>query len=188
MRRAERQEQVLRAAARAFARDGFSATSMEDVAAEAGITKLIVYRHFASKEDLYRAALERTSRRLAEEFAAGVASGGRGAAVRSLLTVAREDPAGFVLVYRHAARETQFAGYAAQVRPYAVELARRLLPDAVARSPLAPWAAESVVGHLVDAVLNWVELGRPADDERFIAVVAAGVPALVDAWGRTIRD
>jgi AcrR family transcriptional regulator len=31
---------------------------MDDVAARCGVTKLIVYRHFASKEDLYRAILQ----------------------------------------------------------------------------------------------------------------------------------
>jgi len=47
--RADRQAQLLRAAATAFARAGFAATSMDDVAAEAGVTKLIVYRNFDSK-------------------------------------------------------------------------------------------------------------------------------------------
>ena len=69
--RDERQAPILRAAAAAFARTGFAGTSMDDVAAEAGITRLIVYRHFDSKEDLYRAVLERVTDRLREEFLAG---------------------------------------------------------------------------------------------------------------------
>ena len=57
---------------------------MDDVAAAAGITRLIVYRHFPSKEALYVAVLEGVRDRLAEET---VASFGRGehAAVRALL-------------------------------------------------------------------------------------------------------
>ena len=55
--RAERRDVLLRAAARAFARAGFVHTSMEEIAAAAGITRLIIYRHFASKEALYRAVL-----------------------------------------------------------------------------------------------------------------------------------
>ncbi|MBA2625619.1 MAG: helix-turn-helix transcriptional regulator, partial [Acidimicrobiia bacterium] len=110
--RADRAASIRRGAATAFARAGFAATSMEDVAAAAGITKLIVYRHYESKEELYRAVLVRVSARLAEELADGLEHARRGAGVRALLTVAREDPDGFVLLWRHAAREPQFAAYA----------------------------------------------------------------------------
>ncbi|HYD10163.1 MAG TPA: helix-turn-helix domain-containing protein, partial [Acidimicrobiales bacterium] len=49
--REDRAASILRGAADAFAHGGFAATSMEDVAAASGITKLIVYRHFGSKEE-----------------------------------------------------------------------------------------------------------------------------------------
>ena len=59
--RTERREQILTAATRAFARSGFAATSLDAVAAEAGVTHVILYRHFASKADLYRSVLNRTT-------------------------------------------------------------------------------------------------------------------------------
>src|SRR5687768_1895498 len=113
--REERQASILRGAAQAFARAGFAGTSMDDVAAAAGITKLIVYRHFDSKDELYRAVLQRVSSRLAEELVAALEQPQpRAIGARVLLTVAREDPDGFVLLWRHAAREPQFAAYAAE--------------------------------------------------------------------------
>src|SRR3982750_3954529 len=99
--RPARREAILAAAAGAFAGTGFAATSMEDVAAASGITKLIVYRHFESKEELYRAVLARVSDRLAANFAGALESerpGGVGA--RSMLATAREGPDGFVLLWR----------------------------------------------------------------------------------------
>ena len=48
LRRAERREQILAAATRAFARADFTATSLDHIAAEAGITRVILYRHFDS--------------------------------------------------------------------------------------------------------------------------------------------
>src|SRR3954470_6565918 len=72
--RDERQAQLLSAAATAFAHAGFAGTSMEDVAATAGVTKLIVYRHFDSKDELYRAVLTQVATRLREEFEAGLAA------------------------------------------------------------------------------------------------------------------
>src|SRR4051812_50069115 len=74
LRRDERQAQLLSAAATAFAHAGFAGTSMEDVAATAGVTKLIVYRHFDSKDELYRAVLTQVATRLREEFEAGLAA------------------------------------------------------------------------------------------------------------------
>jgi hypothetical protein len=45
LRRAERCTQILDAATRASAHSGFVTTSLDEVAAEAGITHMILYRH-----------------------------------------------------------------------------------------------------------------------------------------------
>jgi AcrR family transcriptional regulator len=50
---------ILDAARTVFSRDGYAASSVDDVAAEAGIAKGTVYLYFKSKEDLYLAALLR---------------------------------------------------------------------------------------------------------------------------------
>ena len=111
----------------AFAGGGFAATSMEDVAAAAGVTRLIVYRHFESKEALYEAVLAQVTERLALGFGAYREQGmlGSEAAVRAFLEGAREDPAAFSLLWRQAAREARFADHAAGVRAGAVEVPGR---------------------------------------------------------------
>lgn len=55
----ERRILLLEAAARVFGRRGFDATRMVDVAAEAGVAKGLLYRHFPSKDALFEALLER---------------------------------------------------------------------------------------------------------------------------------
>jgi AcrR family transcriptional regulator len=50
-----RRRQILDAAARCFARDGFHRTSMLDVVRECGISAGLVYRYFASKDDVIAA-------------------------------------------------------------------------------------------------------------------------------------
>ena len=184
--RAERREAILKAAASAFAHKGFSATSMDDVAAEAKITKLIVYRHFESKEDLYEAVLERVSGRLAEEFVDAITRDptGRGLGVRTLLTVAREDPDGFVLLWRHAAREPQFADHAERFRAQAVTLARTLLTRAgiTGDRRIQKWQAELMMSFLVDAVLHWLEVGAPKRDAEMIELTTEASTAIVRSW------
>src|SRR5918998_6721905 len=62
--RAARREQILAAATEAFARAGFAATSLDDIAEEARISKVILYRHFQSKADLYLAVLDQALQRM----------------------------------------------------------------------------------------------------------------------------
>jgi len=50
-----RRRQILDGAARCFARNGFHATSMQDVLKEAGLSAGAVYRYFSSKEELIAA-------------------------------------------------------------------------------------------------------------------------------------
>ncbi len=56
---AERRELILRAAMNRFGATGYDATRLEDIAADAGVTKPILYRHFGSKKGLYLAVLDR---------------------------------------------------------------------------------------------------------------------------------
>jgi AcrR family transcriptional regulator len=182
--RAARRDSILKGAAAAFAEKGYAGTSMEDVASAAGITKLIVYRHFASKEELYDAVLEGVSERGREVFIAGLQAGRPGSgAVRALLTMAREDPASFTLLWRHAVREPQFAEHAGSIRQRGVDAAEALLASGgVGAGPMRRWAAETIMSYLVASVLHWLEEGRVADDEAFVERVTRSLPALVRAW------
>src|SRR5580700_5480746 len=50
---------LIQSAEKAFARDGFEAAKLEDIAKDAGYTRGAVYANFDSKEDLFLALLER---------------------------------------------------------------------------------------------------------------------------------
>lgn len=50
-----RRQEILRAALRCFARDGYHGTTMDDVVAEVGLSKGAVYQYFDGKEALFRA-------------------------------------------------------------------------------------------------------------------------------------
>ena len=68
-----------------------------------------------------------------------------------------------------------------QLRERSVDASRALLAGQV-RPDLYEWAAQTIVDHLVDAVLNWLEYGAPARDEEFVALATAGARAGIRAW------
>ncbi|MDE3074509.1 MAG: helix-turn-helix transcriptional regulator, partial [Chloroflexota bacterium] len=62
------------AALRCFARTGFYSTSMEEVAAEAGVSKGTPYLYFDSKAELYRALYDWWNCGLSDRIDAAVAA------------------------------------------------------------------------------------------------------------------
>jgi AcrR family transcriptional regulator len=65
---AARRQQVLDAARRCFIRDGFHATSMQDVIAEAGLSVGAVYRYFPSKGSLVVGVAEQLATGIAKQL------------------------------------------------------------------------------------------------------------------------
>ncbi|MGI8794776.1 MAG: TetR/AcrR family transcriptional regulator [Acidimicrobiales bacterium] len=182
--RAARRETILRGAAAAFASKGYAATSMEDAAAASGITKLIVYRHFPSKEALYDAVLERVADQLRDQFRDRYTEGRPGlTSVAALVSVADEDPAAFTLLWRHAMREPQFAEHAEGIRQRAVRAAEALLASAgVDLGASHRWAAATAVSYLIGAILEWLDEGRPSSADTLAQMLATSLPPMVLAW------
>ena len=55
----ERREQLIDVARELFAEKGFDATSIEEVASRAKVSKPVVYEHFGGKEGLYAVIVDR---------------------------------------------------------------------------------------------------------------------------------
>jgi AcrR family transcriptional regulator len=64
----ERRDEVLQAAAVAFAHGGYEGTSTQDVATRAGISQPYIFRLFGTKKELFIAVVEDCNRRTAETF------------------------------------------------------------------------------------------------------------------------
>ena len=54
----DRRKQLIDVAIDLFSRKGFGGTTTREIAAAAGVTEAIIFRHFATKQDLYTAILE----------------------------------------------------------------------------------------------------------------------------------
>jgi AcrR family transcriptional regulator len=162
LRRAERREQILAGATRAFAAKGFAATSLDDVADSAEVSKVLLYRHFESKTDLYRAVLDRAATRL--DAAVGTDNFNEGT-IPKLVQAASEDPDGFRLLFRYVAREPEFRDVTDALTKEATDSAWRHLSALIPDASWAAWASELIPTVTVEAVIAWLDAGQPHPDE-----------------------
>ncbi len=189
--RARRREQILAAATEAFARSGFAATSLDDIAAEAGVTRAVLYRHFDSKTDLYQAVLDRMCARL-DAHVADPAGGFTDASIDGLLEAAAESPAGFRLLFQHALREPEFSEriekfrepeFKERIEKFRADITAAAFLQIAALVPdegLARWAAQLAPVVAIEAVIAWLDAGQP-DPDRAAARVRQVVTGVIGA-------
>ena len=172
MPRAERREQILAAATRAFARGGFAKTGLDVVAAEAGVTPAILYRHFASKADLYREVLDSAYARLREATGADHFDD---ASIPAVVHAGAANPDAFRLLFRHASREPEFRDVIDSLQSGWTEITNRYL-TAITDDRWRSWAARLLPTLTTDAVIAWLDAGQPDPDH-----AAARIRHIVDA-------
>lgn len=98
--RDQRREQLLAASLAAFASRGVELTTMDTIAGQAGVSKPLVYRHFANRVEALLAVVEQQSAALMsalEDAAAG--GGGLHPLIVEYLAFAERSPQGFRLLF-----------------------------------------------------------------------------------------
>jgi len=156
---AERREQLLQVALETFADKGFHDTSMNEVAEAAGVTKPVLYQHFASKKALYDELVDEMGARLERTIFEAVSNAGG---------PRQQVEAGFRAYFRWAVGQ----GAAFRVLFSDRTRADRDLADAVAR-------VEAVVA---ERVASLIDIDGLSDDERH--VLAYGVVGIAEATSR----
>lgn len=184
MRRPERRAQILDAATRAFARAGFVATSLDDVAAEAGLTRVMLYRHFESKADMYRAVLDRACVRLAESVGGDTFDDD---SIPALLRAASADPDAFRLLFHHAAREPEFRALTDTLTAASAEIAQANLAQRIPAGPWLDWAARLIPTFTTEAVIGWLDAGQP-DPELAADRISRAVHGIIQAASPTVVE
>lgn len=165
--RAARREQLLTAATGAFARAGFQATGLDEVAAATGVSRAILYRHFASKTDLYQAVLDRARARVQAAVGAPPYTE---RIIDDLLAAAADDEDAFRVLFAHAGREPAFR---AQVDAFTADMAstaHHQLAASIPSSAWAHWASHLAPTVTIAAVLAWLDAGRPDPDVAAIRI------------------
>jgi AcrR family transcriptional regulator len=75
MSSAQRREQLIAIGRQLFAERGFDATSIEEVAVRAKVSKPVIYEHFGGKEGLYAVVVDREVRALLDRISSALTAG-----------------------------------------------------------------------------------------------------------------
>jgi AcrR family transcriptional regulator len=162
LKRPERRRALIEAAARAFARRGFAATSLEDVAAEAGVSRVLIYRHFESKTKLYEAVLADISDQL--RAATGHPNHVAPTSLEGLVAVAQQNPDGLRLFVRQAGQEPEFRWHADELRVAMQATAEPYLKELIPDKAQLRWASGLIPTIALEAVIAWLDAGSPSPE------------------------
>jgi AcrR family transcriptional regulator len=130
--RAVREQQMLDAAVQMFSANGYHETSMDAIAAQAQISKPMLYLYYGSKEELFGACLSRELSRFIEAVRADVDIKGSPREVLrrtigSVLHYIDANRASWIVLYTQATSSQAFAHTVREGRGRIIDLVARLL-------------------------------------------------------------
>jgi AcrR family transcriptional regulator len=181
----ERRATILRAAGALFARDGYAGTRLDDVAAAAGVTKPIVYRHFESKKALYLALLAKHEDDLPgffERVAGAPPDLSPEALVRAILErwldYVRENRHAWVMLFRDSSGDDEIRAVRRRVSARAREVMAAFVAqragERIPSDQVEP-TAELLTSGLAGLALWWID--NPDVPKRALVDVAARMSA-----------
>jgi AcrR family transcriptional regulator len=170
----ERRRQILDAAVRVFARTGYHASRVGDIAEEAGVAHGLLYHYFTSKEAVLQTIFRENWGALIERFRAVEAADEPAhekleGIAKILLRTWRNDPALVTVMVREVARSQQLQGQVEEVRE-AFAIVQRVIEEGQAagdfradlEARLASWV---VYGGLEEVLTGWVLGQLPAGED-----------------------
>jgi AcrR family transcriptional regulator len=140
-----RREAILAAAEEVFARRGYHGAALEDIAQAAGISKALIYEHFASKRDLHASLLEAHVEELFRRLQASAAPGQPGEerlrrGIDAFLSFVEEHREAWRALFRDAA-DPDVGAFVVRVQAQATAVIAAL----IAADPEAPEGGERAI-------------------------------------------
>ncbi|MFL6070921.1 MAG: TetR/AcrR family transcriptional regulator [Actinomycetes bacterium] len=168
MTSAARREQLLQVGRSLFAERGFEATSVEEIASKAGVSKPVVYEHFGGKEGLYAVIVDREMQKLLNTIE-GTLTGDNPRrlleqAALALLTYIEEDTDGFRIMVRDSPVATSTGTFASLIVDIAGQVEHLLASEFKGRgldAKFAPMYSQMLVGMVALTGQWWVEVRKP---------------------------
>jgi AcrR family transcriptional regulator len=189
MPRAQREQLILDVAGGVFARGGYTASSMDEIAELADVSKPMLYAYFGSKEGLYVTYIDREGRELLDRLVQA-GPGERDPLIRLKLRIeefllfVEEHGNGWTVLFRELTSAQPFAEKVAALRTQIAEAVRRMIesssPDPCLDDDTTDALAHAIVG-AGESLANWwlehPEIPRERVVNWYVNMVRAGVSA-----------
>ena len=168
----ERREQLLDIGRRLFAERGLDGTSIEEIAAQAGVSKPVVYEHFGGKEGLYAVVVDREVERfltMGTRLLEGEDTMAKfELAAVQLLRYIQENSDGFRILVRDSNPTSGSGTFASLISDIASQV-EYILGDVLEKRgydpALAPVYAQMLVGMVASAGQWWLDARKPGLEE-----------------------
>ncbi len=167
-----RREQLIRVGRQLFAEKGYEAVTVEEIAAEASVSKPVVYEHFGGKEGLYAVVVDREMSDLLGRIEAALAPGPPKAmlesAVLAWLDYIATETEGFRVLVRDSAPGVAQGSFASLLRDIAGRVSVQLADEFDRRGYQAKQAdmyAQMLVGMVTSTGMWWVDVRKPKREE-----------------------
>ena len=175
-----RRSQLIEVGRSTFAERGYEATTVEEIAARANVSKPILYHHFGGKEGLYAVVVDREVEFLLGQFTKAVSTGTPRErleqAVLTYLVYVQENPEGFAILLRDAPPHKQSGEMPALMHDLAdriSEVFTEQLRDAGYDSSAAPIYAHALVGMVAFVGPWWTESNNSVSVETAASHISA---------------
>jgi AcrR family transcriptional regulator len=168
MSAAQRREQLITIGRQLFAERGFEATSIEEVAARARVSKPIVYEHFGGKEGLYAVVVDREVRALLDRITNALTAGHPRElleqAAMALLDYIEGETDGFRVLVRDSPVMSTTGNFSSVLNDIAHQVEHILGAEFKARGydpKLAELYSQALVGMVALTGRWWLEVRKP---------------------------
>ena len=150
----ERREQLVGIGRALFAEKGFDSTTVEEIAARAGVSKPVVYEHFGGKEGLYAVVVDREIDKLLNAITRALTSEGSSRelierAALSLLEYIESSTDGFRILVRDSPTGQSTGSFASLISDVASQVEHIMVSQFKERKldpKVAPMYAQMLVG------------------------------------------
>lgn len=164
----QRRQQLIEIARSLFAERGYDATSIEEIAQRANVSKPVVYEHFGGKEGLYAVVVDREMSTVTEMITSSLTQNRSRVRVErvalALLTYVEEQTDGFRILVRDQ-RVTAAEGTYSSLLNEAIGQVGHILAGDFARRGLdpglAPLYAQALVGMVSTTATWWLDARFP---------------------------
>jgi AcrR family transcriptional regulator len=161
----QRREQLIEIGRGLFAEKGFEGTSVEEIAAAAGVSKPVVYEHFGGKEGLYAVVVDHEIRKLLQVMTTALTTEARSReileiAALALLGYIETESDGFRILVRDSPVTQPTGGFASLISDVASHVEHILAAQFAARgfeARVAPLYAQMLVGMVALTGQFWLD-------------------------------